>query len=61
MVYKIAIDEEKCIGCGSCSAICPKSFEMKGDKAVVTQAKVEEISCEKDAESACPVEAIIIS
>ena len=61
MKHKIIIDKEKCIGCGSCVAICPASFEMKGDKAVVKKSSVKEISCEKDAEAACPVQAISIS
>ena len=34
---------------------------MKGDKAVVKKSPVEEITCEKDAEAACPVQAISIS
>ena len=61
MAHKITINEATCIGCGSCSAICPNSFEMKGDKAVVIGGSVEEITCETDAESACPVQAISIS
>ena len=61
MTHKITLDKGKCIGCGSCAAICPKSFEMKGDKARVKKSGVDEISCEKDAEAACPVQAISIS
>jgi len=61
MAHKIKIDKAKCIGCGSCSAICSKNFEMKGDKAAVKKSKVEKITCEKEAESACPVQAISIS
>jgi len=61
MAHKIVIDKEKCIGCGSCEAVCPKGFQMKGDKAIVKQANVEKITCEKDAEDTCPVDAIGIS
>tara|TARA_Y100000310_G_scaffold18388_1_gene18066 strand:- start:109 stop:294 length:186 start_codon:yes stop_codon:yes gene_type:complete len=61
MAHKISVDEVKCIGCGSCAAICPGSFEMKGDKAIVIGGDVDEITCETDAESACPVQAISIS
>ena len=25
---KINIDKEKCIGCGSCTAVCPDVFEL---------------------------------
>lgn len=28
---KIILDRNKCIGCGSCAAICPKFFEMAQD------------------------------
>ena len=61
MAHKIKVDKEKCIGCGSCVAVCPKSFEMRGDKAVVKKSKIDKISCEKEAESTCPVQAIIVS
>ena len=36
---KIKIDEELCIGCGLCAELCPKTFEMKGDKAKVKKAE----------------------
>ncbi len=61
MMHKIVIDEEKCIGCGSCAEICPNNFIMNGEKAKVKKAEVKKISCEKDAEAACPVDAISIS
>jgi len=28
---KIKLEREKCIGCGTCSALCPKYFEMADD------------------------------
>jgi len=58
MAHKVFVDEEKCIGCGTCAALCPKSFEMHGDKARPVKMEVEEISCEREAEEACPVDAI---
>ena len=52
----VKIDTKKCIGCGSCTAVCPEGFEMKNDgKAYVKDAKVK---CIKDAINICPVEAI---
>ena len=57
----VSIDKEKCIGCGGCVAVCPDGFEMKGDKARVKNPSVENITCEADAESGCPVQAISIS
>ena len=61
MVHKINVDQEKCIGCGACAATCEDSFEMKDGKAIVVKADVEELTCEKDAESVCPVDAISVS
>jgi ferredoxin len=60
MVYSIKINREKCIGCGSCEAICPESFFMKGGKAFVKKDSVEKINCEEEAVESCPVEAISI-
>jgi len=61
MAHKITVDQEKCIGCGACSATCPDSFELKDGKAHAKKSSVEEISCEKDAEAGCPVGAISVS
>ena len=58
-MVKITIDKEKCIGCGSCEAVCEKTFQLKGDKAVVKK-QPSEITCEKEAEEACPTDAIKI-
>jgi ferredoxin len=58
---KIEVDPNKCIGCGTCAAICPASFELKDGKAHPKKAEVEKISCEKQAEEACPVDAIKVS
>jgi len=58
---KIKIDQEKCIGCGSCAAIASEVFAMGEDgKSHVknpTGAPVEKI---KEAVSACPVGAITV-
>jgi len=51
----VSIDKAKCIGCGACAAICPKGFEMKGDKARVKEGKA---GCVKEAIESCPVDAI---
>ena len=58
---KIKIDKEKCIGCQLCVSICPKTFEMKNDKAVTKKSTIEKITCEKEAADSCPTEAIILS
>ena len=68
---EVKVDKQKCIGCGTCVAIAPKSFKLDDDgKAEVTdpagvtegdliagdpEAKV------KEAAESCPVGAIQIS
>ncbi len=55
------VDKENCIGCGSCSAICPDVFEMRDDgKAHVKKANYDKYDCIEDAKNACPTEAISI-
>ncbi|MDD4607477.1 MAG: ferredoxin [Patescibacteria group bacterium] len=61
MSFKIEIDKEKCIGCGSCAAICPENFEIASDgKAQVKKSDIKELGCSKQAEEMCPVQAIKI-
>jgi ferredoxin len=41
MGHKVVIDEECCIGCGSCDELCPHVFEMdeEAEKARVIRPK----------------------
>jgi ferredoxin len=55
----VKINEEACIGCGACEAVCPDVFELKDGKAHVK--KVQEkskLACVKEAVEGCPVGAI---
>ena len=55
----IKVDKDKCIGCGLCAGICPGAFVIDQDGK--SEASSQEISaCVRQAQSACPVEAIII-
>ena len=55
---KPVVDWDLCIGCGSCIELCPEVFELKDDKAVVTNAeKCDTCNCQ-EAIDICPVEAI---
>jgi ferredoxin len=59
---RVMVDEEVCVGDGTCVEICPEMFEMKEDVAVTKMAEVpEELedACSEAAES-CPVAAIFI-
>ncbi len=50
-----------CVGCGACAIINPEVFEMRGEKAIVNPAKIDETEdlC-IDAAISCPVNAIMI-
>ena len=59
---RVRVDEDACVGDGTCVEVCPEVFEMRGDVAV---AKVKEVSDElqkscREAADSCPVEAILI-
>jgi len=69
---KIVQEHEKCIGCGSCVAICSKYWEMSDNgKAKPIGSKlssngkyeleVQEVGCNKDAAEACPVQCIYVN
>lgn len=58
---KIEVDQNKCIGCGHCQQICPASFKLDGGKAHPIKEEVDKVTCEKEAEESCPVDAISVS
>jgi ferredoxin len=68
---KIILEREKCIGCGSCAALCPKYWEMAEDnKSTLLGSKensegnfeleVKEPGCSREAADSCPVQIIHI-
>lgn len=68
---KIKLEREKCIGCGTCSALCPKYFELKDDgkssiigaqrnQAGNDELETEKIECAESAAEACPTQCIFI-
>ncbi|RLG46040.1 MAG: ferredoxin [Thermoproteota archaeon] len=57
---RVTIDEDACIGCGVCEAMCPEVFKVEGDKAkVIDPEGCNGCNCQEVAES-CPTQAIII-
>ncbi len=54
---KVKVDEDACIGCGTCVAVCEIAFEMKNGKAKV-KSNAESAECIKKAIDACPVDCI---
>ncbi len=55
--YKVSVDKSKCIGCGSCVALCEANFELVDGKAHPKKA-VSDLPCNKEAAQSCPVGAI---
>jgi len=68
---KIIQEREKCIGCGSCAAVCPKYWEMAEDgkskllnstssSKGVYELGVQEPGCNQEAVDVCPTQCIKI-
>lgn len=59
---KPVINQEICIGCGTCEGICPEVFKLTDGKASVN--KMDDYTAFKEkidqAVSSCPVQAITI-
>ncbi len=57
---KIVIDRKKCVGCGLCATIAPKTFKLDKDgKSVVINQEASSEGEIKRALESCPVKAII--
>lgn len=62
---KVKVNEEACIGCGACEAICGEVFELNDDR--ISTCKKNDITNEsdeikdevKDAMTSCPTGAIV--
>ena len=71
-MVKIIHEKEKCIGCGSCTILCPKYWEIAEDgKAHLINSKInsktgneeieiQKLECNQEAADACPVQIIRI-
>lgn len=58
---KVKVNQDSCIGCGACAAICENVFELNDEG--LSQAKAEEVKEKdkeevRDAADACPTGAI---
>lgn len=57
---KVEVNKDLCIGCGSCVALAPDSFDFGDDG--LAEAKTEEITEDvRDAAEGCPTDAIQIN
>ncbi|MBW2559845.1 MAG: 4Fe-4S binding protein [Deltaproteobacteria bacterium] len=60
-VATLALDEEKCIGCGLCITVCPHAvFSMNGDKRVRIADRDACMECGACALN-CPTEALTVN
>jgi len=55
---KVVVDKNKCIGCGSCVALCPQAFVIGDDGKAKSKQKAGEQACLQEAVENCPVKAI---
>jgi len=57
---KVYIDEEECVGCGTCEELCPEIFELDEEtgKAKDIESEVEDEDCVQEAMDTCPAECI---
>jgi ferredoxin len=60
MAKAVYIDEEECIGCGSCVEICPEVFQMQEgeEKAAVIKPEGGPEDLIQEAMDTCPVSCI---
>jgi ferredoxin len=60
MDKRVYIDEEECIGCGSCAEICPEVFQLKEgeEKAEVIKPEGGPEDLVQEAIDTCPVSCI---
>lgn len=56
---KLKVNEDLCIGCGACQAVCPEVFEVDGVARVICDEIPKEFEEDAmDAKEGCPTSAI---
>ncbi len=60
MARRVVVDQDECIGCGTCEGICPDVFQLNEeiDKSEVIQPEGGPDDLIQEAIESCPVEAI---
>jgi len=56
---KINVNDDLCIGCGTCESLCPNVFKIEDGKSRVISDECGDCDCQEAADS-CPVSAITI-
>jgi ferredoxin len=70
---KIVLNREECIGCGTCSALCPDFWEInenemkadlkgaeKKENTGMFELEIDDLKCNQEAADCCPVQCIKI-
>ena len=59
---KVEVEQDVCIGCGTCEMMCGQCFQIEDSKAQVINDDCENVECNmQDVVDGCPVEAIKIT
>ena len=60
MAKRVVIDEDECVGCESCTDLCPDVFEFDADseKAIVIKPEGGDEECIEECIETCPTECI---
>ena len=60
MAKRVVVDQETCIGCGTCAGLCPDIFELDETlgKSQVIRPEGGDNACIEEAIASCPVQAI---
>ena len=60
MARRVTVDQDECIGCGTCEGICPEVFQLNEEtgKSEVIKSEGGPEDLIQDAIDSCPVEAI---
>jgi len=62
IIMKVKVDKDKCIGCGLCVSLAPKSFKLGEDgKSQAIESVGDDLETIKNAAESCPVSAIEIA
>lgn len=58
---KVKVDQDLCIGCGTCELMCSQCFQLEDGKAQVMSDNCDNVDCDiQEVIDSCPVEAISI-
>jgi ferredoxin len=56
---KAKVNQDLCIGCGTCESMCPTVFKVEDGKSHVIAEECGDCNCQETADS-CPVNAITV-